>query len=261
MPPRPIARPLALVATGRTNGEIARALFISPKTASVHVSHILDKLGVANRVEAAMVAARVGLTTDLQAPADARRSVAAPAERRVARTFMFTDMVRSTSLLEAIGDDAWADLRTWHDATLRSLFADHGGAEVDHAGDGFFVVFAGSGAAIACAVAIQQALWAHRRTAGFAPAVRIGVHSGEATRTELGYVGRDVHLAARIAAQAKGGEILASAGTLEAAGIRPGAGPEAMSLAGISQPVAIARVGWRAPADPRGIRPGSGLGG
>jgi DNA-binding NarL/FixJ family response regulator len=55
------AEVLALVAVGRSNGEIARELFISPKTASVHVTHILEKLGVSNRTEAAMVAARAGL--------------------------------------------------------------------------------------------------------------------------------------------------------------------------------------------------------
>jgi DNA-binding CsgD family transcriptional regulator len=54
---------LALVAAGRTNGEIAEQLFITRKTAAVHVTHILDKLGVSNRVEAAMVAARLGLAT------------------------------------------------------------------------------------------------------------------------------------------------------------------------------------------------------
>jgi DNA-binding CsgD family transcriptional regulator/tetratricopeptide (TPR) repeat protein len=52
---------LALVAAGRTNGQIAEELFISPKTASVHVTHILDKLGVSSRIEAAMLAARAGL--------------------------------------------------------------------------------------------------------------------------------------------------------------------------------------------------------
>ena len=55
------AEVLALVALGRTNGQIARELFISPKTASVHVTHILDKLGVSSRIEAAMLAARAGL--------------------------------------------------------------------------------------------------------------------------------------------------------------------------------------------------------
>jgi DNA-binding NarL/FixJ family response regulator len=52
---------LTLVAAGRSNGEIAEELFITRKTASAHVTHILDKLGVTNRVEAAMVAARMGL--------------------------------------------------------------------------------------------------------------------------------------------------------------------------------------------------------
>jgi DNA-binding CsgD family transcriptional regulator len=55
---------LGLVAAGRTNGEIAERLFITRKTASVHVTHILTKLGVSNRVEAAMVAARLGLVAD-----------------------------------------------------------------------------------------------------------------------------------------------------------------------------------------------------
>jgi DNA-binding NarL/FixJ family response regulator len=55
---------LRLVAAGRTNGQIAERLFIARKTAGVHVTHILDKLGVANRVEAAMVAARLGLEPD-----------------------------------------------------------------------------------------------------------------------------------------------------------------------------------------------------
>ena len=52
---------LALVAAGRTNGQIAMELFISLKTASVHVTHILDKLGASNRVEAAMIATQSGL--------------------------------------------------------------------------------------------------------------------------------------------------------------------------------------------------------
>jgi DNA-binding NarL/FixJ family response regulator len=56
---------LRLVAAGRSNGEIGEELFITRKTAGVHVTHILDKLGVANRVEAAMVAARLGLIDDV----------------------------------------------------------------------------------------------------------------------------------------------------------------------------------------------------
>jgi class 3 adenylate cyclase/tetratricopeptide (TPR) repeat protein len=237
---------LALVAEGRTNGEIARLLFISPKTASVHVSHILDKLGVANRVEAAMVAARLDVAAD-PAGRDGPSVAAEPEPHRATRAFLFTDIVGSTALLEAIGDDAWAALRAWHDATLRTLFAEHGGVEVDHAGDGFFVAFRVADAAVSCAVAIQRALRAHRQTSGFAPAVRIGIHWGEATRTGRGYVGRDVHLAARIAGRARGGEIIASGATLRAAGSPLSTDTQVVDLPGIAEPIAIGRVAWRVP--------------
>jgi DNA-binding NarL/FixJ family response regulator len=69
---------LRLVADGRSNGQIAERLFISRKTASVHVSHILDKLGVGNRVEAAMVGARLGLLE----PVEADQVSAAESRRR-----------------------------------------------------------------------------------------------------------------------------------------------------------------------------------
>ena len=60
---------LRLVAEGRTNGEIGRALFVTTKTASSHVAHILDKLGVSSRTEAAIVAERLGLLRDPATPA------------------------------------------------------------------------------------------------------------------------------------------------------------------------------------------------
>jgi len=231
---------LELVAAGRTNGEIAEVLFISRKTASVHVTHILGKLGVPSRVAAAAIALRLGLV-DVPAGPDVTRALSADA---AARTFMFTDIVGSTALIEAIGDAAWADLRAWHDAALRRLFDAHGGVEVDHAGDGFFVSFASASPAVACAVAIQRALADHRRAAGFAPAVRIGVHHGEATRTATGWAGREVHVAARLAARAGAGEILASAQTLAAASVRP-ADVQAVSLPGLAGTVAVAPVPWR----------------
>jgi len=231
---------LELVSAGRTNGEIAEVLFISRKTASVHVTHILAKLGVPTRVAAAAIALRLGLV-DVPASLDVTGALPAGA---AARTFMFTDIVGSTALIEAIGDGAWADLRAWHDAALRRLFDAHGGVEVDHAGDGFFVSFASAAPAVACAVAIQRTLADHRRTAGFAPAVRIGVHHGEATRTATGWAGREVHLAARLAARAGAGEILASAATLAAAGLRPVEG-QPVSLPGMAGTVAVAPIPWR----------------
>ena len=96
---------------------------------------------------------------------------------RTVRTFLFTDIVSSTSLIGVIGDDAWDDLRRWHDQTLRASFVDHGGEEIDHAGDGFFVAFPDAASALASAVEIQRRLVEHRRDHGFAPQVRMGLHA------------------------------------------------------------------------------------
>jgi class 3 adenylate cyclase len=131
--------------------------------------------------------------------------------KRVVRAMMFTDIVGSTNLIDAIGDDAWNHLVRWHDQTLRSLFATHGGTENDHAGDGFFVVFPTTAAAADCAIDIQQTLHRHRAESGFAPQVRIGIHAAEVTETDGSHIGLEVHKAARIAALAGGGEILARA--------------------------------------------------
>lgn len=165
---------------------------------------------------------------------------------RVVQTFLFTDIVKSTPLVEAIGDEAWLDLLRWHDQTLRSLFADHGGAEMDHAGDGFFVAFDDPGAAIRCAVAIQSTLAEHRRMHGFAPQVRVGVHATAASRSGGAYRGKGVHEAARIGAAAEAGEILASRTTLEAIPNRFSASPpREVSLKGISTPVEVVAIDWR----------------
>ena len=118
---------------------------------------------------------------------------------RATRTFLFTDIVGSTSLIEVIGDEAWTDLRRWHDQTLRTSFAEHGGEEIDHAGDGFFVAFADAGSALACAIQIQRRLVEHRRAHGFAPHVRMGLHASEAAQAAGSYAGLGVHAAARIA--------------------------------------------------------------
>jgi class 3 adenylate cyclase len=163
----------------------------------------------------------------------------------VHRTFLFTDIVRSTPLVEALGDDAWADLLRWHDATLRAHFTAHGGQEVDHAGDGFFVAFQTPAAAVRCAVAVQSGLAAHRRTAGFAPQVRIGIHAQEALGGDDGYRGHGVHVAARVGAEAGAGEILVSAGTLDGAGVDVETGaPRTARLKGVADAVVLLPVVW-----------------
>jgi class 3 adenylate cyclase len=165
---------------------------------------------------------------------------------RVARTFMFTDIVRSTNLVEAIGDEAWEDMVGWHDRALRELFRKHHGEEVDHAGDGFFVAFQQPGSALACAAAIQRLLADHRRTHGFAPPVRIGVHATEATQRKGDYGGMGVHAAARVGALAEGGNIVATEETVEAAGGDWSVSePRRVTLRGISEPVTVVSVDWR----------------
>jgi SARP family transcriptional regulator, regulator of embCAB operon len=164
----------------------------------------------------------------------------------VMRTFMFTDIVGSTQLVEAIGDEAWDDVLSWHDRALRSLFADHEGEEVDHTGDGFFVSFRSPAAAIECAIAIQRRLVEQRKTHGFAPKVRIGVHGTEASRRGANYRGKGVHEAARIGALAGGGEIVASRATALAAKCRvPYSGPRVVNLKGVADPVEVVSVDWR----------------
>jgi class 3 adenylate cyclase len=165
--------------------------------------------------------------------------------RRVMKTFMFTDMVRSTALAEALGDDAWADLLRWHDETLRALFAANQGEEVVATGDGFFVGFDSPEAALACAVAIQRRLAEHRQQHGFAPQVRIGVHASEAAQVGRNFRGKGVHEAARIAGLAEGGEIVASAATAGASSPYALSEPRPATLKGISEPIEVVSVEWR----------------
>jgi class 3 adenylate cyclase len=166
------------------------------------------------------------------------------APRRVEKTFMFTDIVQSTNLVEALGDEAWQGVLRWHDETLRSLFAAHKGEEVTATGDGFFVGFDSPEESLACAVAIQRKLAEHRRTQGFAPQLRIGVHAAGATQVGRNFTGKGVHEAARIAALAEGSEILASRDT--AADSRfPVSSPREVTPKGISEPIQVVTVDWQ----------------
>ena len=195
---------------------------------------------------------RLGALPDLRRTRDELESLGAAASVGAAqstqtRTFMFTDVVRSTSLIAAIGDDDWADLRRWHDQTLRSLFAHHGGEEIDHAGDGFFVAFTNAAAAVECAVAVHRNLSEHRRAHGFAPRVRIGLHTADATRNSSGYQGKGVHEAARISALADGDEILVSTKTVDTTSLRfQASAARRVELKGIAEPIDIVAIEWRA---------------
>ncbi len=167
--------------------------------------------------------------------------------QRLTRTFMFTDIVTSTDLIGLIGDDAWGALLRWHDRELRSAFANHRGEEVNPTGDGFFVAFERATDGLECAVDIQRRLARHRHDHGFAPTVRIGLHTAEAAREGGNYQGRGVHVAARIGAAAVGEEILVSSAALGAiSSIRLGlSDPRQLTLKGIDEPVEVRSVSWR----------------
>jgi predicted ATPase len=122
-------------------------------------------------------------------------------------TFLFTDVEGSTRLLDELGTEAYAEALAQHRRLLRQTFALQGGAEVDTQGDAFFYVFSTAPAAVEAAQEAQQAL------SSGPIRVRIGVHTGTPRLTEEGYVGPDVHRAARIAASGHGGQVLVSAST------------------------------------------------
>src|SRR3954452_3083665 len=128
-------------------------------------------------------------------------------------TFLFTDIEGSTRLLHEHGP-AYADLLAEHRRHLRAAVARHAGVEVDTQGDAFFVAFAEADDALATAEEILEAEGQVR--------VRIGIHTGTPIVTDEGYVGLDVHRAARICAAAHGGQVLVSEATREALGRDPG---------------------------------------
>jgi class 3 adenylate cyclase len=164
-------------------------------------------------------------------------------KRRVLKTFMFTDVVGSTNLVEVMGDEAWDTLLRWHDATLREVFTAHQGKEISTTGDGFFVGFDSPEQAVAAAVAIQRRLAEHRQKAGFAPPIRIGIHAADANQVGENFRGRGVHEASRIASSAGGNEIVASVAT--AGDAYPTSAPRQEVLKGFSEPVEVVTIDWR----------------
>ena len=124
-------------------------------------------------------------------------------------TFLFTDVEGSTKLLHALGADAYAEALAEHRRLIREACASEGGVEVDTQGDAFFFAFPNASGAIAAASAFTEALSAGPISA------RVGLHTGTPLLTDEGYVGDDVHLAARVAGSGHGGQVVLSAATAE----------------------------------------------
>jgi class 3 adenylate cyclase len=126
-------------------------------------------------------------------------------------TILFSDIEGSTQLNEALGDVRWLELLRTHHAIVREQVHEHGGFEVKAQGDGFMIAFPSARRAVQCACAIQREIDSQLGDQAERPIrLRIGLHTGEAIREEADFYGKNIVLAARIADQARGGEILAS---------------------------------------------------
>ncbi|MFP5376010.1 MAG: adenylate/guanylate cyclase domain-containing protein [Acidimicrobiia bacterium] len=163
--------------------------------------------------------------------------------RRAVLTVVFTDIDGSTALTERLGDERWVDVLAAHDAAVRAALVAHGGEEVKTTGDGFLAVFGHAGHAVRAAVAAC-------RSVGEVPVpgargglrIRVGAHTGAVIRRGGDVLGHNVHLARRITAAARGGEVLVSSSAMAAArgatGVRTGA-PRTLRFAGVSEPQVV----------------------
>ena len=131
-------------------------------------------------------------------------------------SLLFSDIEGSTALLTRLGD-AYRDALDGQRRVLRQAWAEHMGVEMGTEGDSFFVVFATAPEAIAAAVQAQRSLAAFEWPQGEQVRVRMGIHTGSPREHDGGYVGMDVHKAARIAAAAHGGQVLVSSVTADLA--------------------------------------------
>jgi class 3 adenylate cyclase len=208
-------------------------------------------LGIAFRgqgdEQAATLELQAALTTfeRLGAKLDEERAKELLGRVEARRTFLLTDIVDSTRLLETLGDERWRKLLAQHDKLVRARIVESGGEVIKQTGDGFFASFDEPRAAVDAAVSIQRTL----QSEVFAPEVRIGAHAGSAFKTGASftdYGGQSVHIAARIGATAAAGEVLVSRETLD--GIEMAfrlSEPRVTSLKGFEEPVEVVSIDWR----------------
>ena len=209
---------------------------------------IADELALGNLAEDALAAqraagvpARASTTLDAMAmtcESQAKETlegdeIAAPV------TLLFSDIEGSTELNERLGDRRWLEVLDEHNAIVRDAVLAHGGTEVKSAGDGFMLAFGRPADGMYCAIAVQRAI-AERTSLR----VRIGVHTGPAIRRGDDWFGRNVVVAARIAAQACGGEILVSEQLREQAGAPVAGAPRDLALKGLEGTQRVHAVAW-----------------
>lgn len=161
-------------------------------------------------------------------------------------TLLMSDIEASTILLRKLGDRYGALLNDVREL-LRTAVSRASGREIDARADEFFAVFERPGTAVETAVAVQRELSTRTWPDGLEVRVRLGIHSGRPTLTDIGYIGLAVHTTARVCAAAHGGQIVASAATRAAIGTSPPSGIRFRSLGrhrlpGLAEPEMLLQV-------------------
>ena len=207
-------KPVPLPAKGDQRGVTYLERQGRPMTALVHDPTILDDPALAETVLDAVrfVVEKDRLHGQIQAT-----STDAAALPTGFVTLLMTDIEASTVLLRTLGDRYGAVLNDVR-GILRAAVSRASGREIDARADEFFAVFERAAAATEAAVAIQRELGNRAWTDGLEVRVRVGIHSGRPTLTDVGYIGLAVHTTARVCSAAYGGQIVVSAATRAAIG-------------------------------------------
>lgn len=184
----------------------------------------------------------------------------APERRWV--TVMFTDIVNSTSLNEALGDEAWHAILAHHRRLVQRALAERNGEQVATQGDGCLARFPNPAEAVLCAIDIQRCLEEERIEGTPEIQLRIGIHAGEAVHDNGDLIGRVVNLASRVTAEAEPGEVLVTEPVADYLGGRLDFDDRGLRpLKGVTQPRHLLAVRWadeEAPAAATGTSPTSG---
>ncbi len=189
----------------------------------------------------------IGSIEEFVREGEEEEAAAEPSPFGAVHTILFTDVEGSTALTDRLGDAKARELLREHERTVREALKAHGGSEVKTMGDGFMTSFSSASKALECAIAIQRAFAEHNESAEEPILVRVGLNAGEPIAEDEDLFGTAVNLAARIAAQAEGGEILASEAVRQiVAGKKflfADRGETAMR--GFEDPVRLYEVSWR----------------
>ncbi len=199
-----------------------------------------------------------GASEDCPAPPPARVATTSPSHESQPgppptiagslRTLLFTDVEGHTAMMQRLGDAVGRELLRHHERVTRDALQRYGGDEVKTLGDGFLASFASAQRALECAVALQRA-FQQPGPGGETVRIRVGVNAGEPIAEDDDLFGASVIAAARIAAQAKGGEILTSLVVRELVAGKGFSFSDRghAELRGFDEPVRIYELSWRQP--------------